>query len=323
MCGIIGSMAEGGFGVKEAVGLAKHVLTEKKLRQALITNPIKSAIDEKRFELSMKGNAHLVVESIRDVGWENFDNLPKDLRPVIASTHFTDTDVQGTAGEFAARVKHVGVASFATNQRDPLLGRLIRIAGSRHFYDVDNKKVGGRDKPSFNSDNILAMWDAVKKGMTMVVASHNPAFEKRVLPANSGMAVVLLAQLTDRVVVPTAFHINAPMDQRMGMSDQIGETAMRFVKGKKPKATLSIGEAIFLEPIPQEDVLLALRVLSARDRRRLSPEEKSESLDALRRIKGPLRAQSEMILLAQAALLPPESRGIWNERLAQAPVAKT
>ena len=66
----------------------------------------------------------------------------------------------------------------------------------------------------------------------------------------------------------------------------------------------------------QADVFAALGLLDGARRKNMTASEKALALKTLRR----LQKQGEVVLMAQAAELPKEMRGKWDQVLAQDPM---
>jgi hypothetical protein len=277
-----------------------------------------------RFRVAMKLNVELITDSVEVKGWENYYALPENIHPVIATTHLTDTDVQITAFTFS-QVADIAVSSIKTNQQDKIIGKLISLAGRENFYDIANQFVDKKANFRLDATNFLAMVRAVcKKGKTMVIPSHSPhyiGYGNRVLPDNPGLAAVIVANLTDRVVLPVAVEIHTK--GRVGMAEDLFDNVIKKVKGKIPKSTVFIAEPIFLDAggIPEElittknEVLDALQIFNSHTRMTMTEEDRILSLETLRKLKK----QGEIVMMAQSAELPKERRGIWHERLLKHP----
>jgi hypothetical protein len=277
-----------------------------------------------RFRVAMKLNVELITDSVEVKGWENYYALPENIHPVIATTHLTDTDVQITAFTFS-QVADIAVSSIKTNQQDKIIGKLISLAGRENFYDIANQFVDKKANFRLDATNFLAMVRAVcKKGKTMVIPSHSPhyiGYGNRVLPDNPGLAAFIVANLTDRVVLPVAVEIHTK--GRVGMAEDLFDNVIKKVKGKIPKSTVFIAEPIFLDAggIPEElittknEVLDALQIFNSHTRMTMTEEDRILSLETLRKLKK----QGEIVMMAQSAELPKERRGIWHERLLKHP----
>ncbi|GIW61630.1 MAG: hypothetical protein KatS3mg089_0482 [Patescibacteria group bacterium] len=191
-----------------------------------------------RFRVAMKANVELITDSVEVKGWENYYALPENINPVIATTHLTDTDVQITALAFS-QVADIAVASMKTNQQDKFIGKLISLAGRENFYDISNKFANKKANFKLDAMNFLAMARAVcEKGKTMVIPSHSPhyiGYGNRVLPDNPGLAAVIVANLTDRVVLPVA--VDFQTDDRVGMADNLLDNVIKKAR-EKSKSTV-------------------------------------------------------------------------------------
>lgn len=230
--------------------------------------------------------------------------------------------MQITAFVFS-KVADIAVSSIKTNQQDKFIGKLISLAGRENFYDITNQFVDKKANFRLDARNFLAMARAVnEKGKRMVIPSHSPhyiGYGNRVLPDNPGLAAVIVANLTDRVVLPVAVELHT--EGRVGMADDLLGNVIKKVKGKIPKSTLLIAEPMFLDEggIPEElvtntdDVLNALQIFNSHTRMTMSKEDRIFALETLRKLKK----QGEMVMMAQAAELPQHRRGIWHERLSK------
>ncbi len=274
-----------------------------------------------RFRKTMEANVGMVTE-VKDVsGWENFYNLKLGINPVIATTHLTDTDVQIGAKIFSNLVD-VGVASMQTNQTDAIIGKLVGLAGKGNFFDVANTFEDGKASFKLDSRNFLLMAQAMnERGKTMVIPSHSPHYKdygNRILPEVPGLTAVIVANLTDRVILPVAVEFQG--EGHIGMSQDMIKNVLKKAKGDTPSSSVHIAEPIMLDSggIPDEfitqkdEILEALQLFNSETRKIMSTEDKSKALDTLKK----LQKQGEIVLMAQAAELPQESRGVWQERLA-------
>lgn len=208
----------------------------------------------------------------------------------------------------------------ATNQADTFIGKMVALAGKENFFDVANTFTDGKAHMQLDPQNFLSMAQAVNaRHKTLVIASHNPhypGYGSRVLPDTPGLAAVIVANLTDRVVLPVAMDFQA--EGSVGMANNLLEGARSRVKGGT-SVIVHIAEPIVLDKggIPDEmvttkdEVLQALELLRSETRQKMEKYKRSGAITTFQK----LQKQAEIVLLAQAAELPSRSRGIWEERL--------
>lgn len=291
----------------------------------------KPKVSARGFQRSMEANTWVMTQVKEVKGWENYYNLPRGIRPVIGVTHLTDTDPQIAAKVFA-KIADVGIASLQTNQRDPVIGRAEKLAGE-NFFDVANTFDEKGPHMRLDAGNFLQMAHAVNEDQkTMIIASftpHQEGYGDRIMPERPGLAAVIVANLTDRVILPVAIEFHADKEERVGMATDFVKSAlmapikripkMNKITGEVTESTVHIAEPLFLDKggIPEElvttqyEVLQALHMFNAETRRHMTAGERARAADTLKK----LRKQGEVILLAQAAELPPETRGVWQEQL--------
>lgn len=274
-----------------------------------------------RFRKAMEANVGVVTKVEEVTGWENYYKLPPGVNPVISPDHLTDVSVQVAASKFA-KIADVGIASLQTNQENPVIGALESLAGKDEFYNIDNVfKDGKAEFPSINPQNFLTMARAANENhKTLIIASHSPHFEgygSGILPRDPGIAAVIVANLTDRVVLPVVTEIAG--DTKASFSQDPVEGIKSRVMSGRSESTMHIAEPIFLDKggVPdnivttKEEVLSSLRVLNSESRSQMSAVEKLQAVQTLRKLKE----QAGVVLMAQAAELPEERRGVWHARL--------
>lgn len=273
----------------------------------------------RRFRWAMWVDSEHVVQRPEVVGLENLEKIPKGINPVITGTHLrTDTALQIIARELDEKFD-IGIAQQAGNRKNPIINTMFTIIGQDHFYDVDHTttrtKVNGKserdDKYMLNFNNYDVMNEAMKKGKTILISAHYSPIYDGILPNKPGFAAIYLAHLSgQRVILPVALDMDTN-DPDTGRGDRISNILKNLVTGKRPKSKMTICEPIALDPIEPSDIELMKKWITARQAQAhsdLNPEEQRKAKEAFRR----MRQDGEKVMLALAAALPLERRGVWN-----------
>ena len=130
--------------------------------------------------------------------------------------------------------------------------------------------------------------------------------------SRAGMGAVLLAQIKGTPVIPVVLDIHSgePIGRAI---DVFGATLKRLATGKRPEATLKIGEPIVFEQIPKQFLDDFMMCSTSEGRRALEKQRRYESaIENHRKVRGLLTNYSERVMDAMADMLPPEKRGRWG-----------
>lgn len=218
-------------------------------------------INTPRFRKGLDVARDIFSESIA-IGQENFDLVPKGRSIVVASSHLKVFDLPFVASAVPNEFQ-IGLPNVSVQWRflgDPAINTLMRIAGRRNFFKIDYpgyKHATPVLPPSrLNMKNFEVMAEEMKNGMTPVISLYTPSSEDRI-PAETGVGAMLLAQLTDALIVPASVVFDTD-DPRVGQAGVIN-----FVRTaiKHPNVRISFGAPIELEKIDVKPLssFLALR----------------------------------------------------------------
>lgn len=256
------------------------------------------------FTKLMEANSRFVM---RKPEVQGIENISLGVVPLIVTSHLSDIDVQAVAG-VAGQHRDVAVASQQTNQADALMSKIQIAAGRDRFLDVDNAIQDGKVSYFFNPDNYRSMAETIKNGKTVVIAAHQPVYDKK-LPDRPGIGAAYLAQLTDeRTLIPATVVTDA--QEPVGISTRIGDTVKRMIQGKRPSSKIVFGAPVQLEKIDEADLQLAAAIFKSELRRTLTFEQKVNAMEIVRK----LEKQSAVIMEALAVPLPPKEQGIWGKK---------
>ncbi len=309
-------MAEGRFGIKDAISLGITLLREEKPRQALITDPIREAADRKRLKLAMEANVALIIKYTEYSGRENIKKLPADRVPIAAFLHrSSNTDAQIAAAELAEDLDLV-IANWSTNTEDRLMKWGLRIAGNKNFSPISVALQG--PAPATRTDERhwlnIADFDKLKEAMLVghkvpLIAAQRRGFDW-ILYRNSGLAVPFLAQYSgQRWVLPVFVDIDYEAVQKGLVDDPRRVVRNLLPGGDKPSARVIVGEPMELELIPENEIDLVVRKFFRGEN---LPKDLDDRAD---RAFLEVRSQGDDIVMAIGRYLPPERQGVWADRI--------
>ncbi len=250
-----------------------------------------------RFAKLMHAYSRFFIKAPAIQGLNNLTEIPLDKPLVIASTHLSDIDVQ-TIAAFVASYRNVGIASQTSNQRHPIIGTFLRIAGIENVFGITNEydKKKRVSRYTFNPEDFEIMKNVIKNGKTIIIAAHKPTYDWQ-LPQKAGKGAVYLAQLAKATILPIALDIQS--NYPVGMADDKLNTIKRFVTRKRPNARLVVGEPIDLDPISEEDLKLMIKFYQTNTKNQHPVLTK-------------LHNQGQLVLKALADMLPEEKRAVLN-----------
>lgn len=278
------------------------------------SHPILRTEPKSGFSRLMRLTSEFVVKRPTLVGLEHLAELQG--KPVIfAVTHLSDIDVQTAAAELSAYMP-LDVATLATNMEDPIQRRAMKIAGLSHFHPIQNTFDARTQTPhaTFRAEDFAQMQQAIEAGRSIVIAAHNPT-RKGEFPKHAGIGAVYLAQLTGVPVIPVSLDIQSKTP--VGLADDLFGVTRRLISGRRPQATLTIGEPIQLGPLnPErldhttEDIQDVAMVLSGQQRE-LGIVSGERYMRALKNTSA-LYKQAVKVMQVLASQLSPEKRGRWG-----------
>lgn len=263
--------------------------------------------DGDRFAKTMRGMSDVMFRSVDVVHEHRVAELPMEKRAVFATSHLTDFDEQAVAAALSP-YRTLDMSSAATNLKDPVQKTLIALAGRDRLHGLANifDKKNNEPVMGFNPANFDPMREAMEKGHDMIFSAHNPARDGR-LPDKPGIGAVYLAHLAGTPVMPVAVDIHA--DKSYGMASEIGSTVKQMVRGR-PDASVIVGEAMQLEPIPAAD-LADIALFGSKEMKDMRTSDPARYA-RIKATHAKLKAQSEDVMRAIAAMLPPEKQGKWG-----------
>lgn len=279
---------------------------------------------QRGFDILMNLNREAVFKEPKIIGLENLQKIPIEKPLIIATSHFSDVDIQVVESSLHPKLKEIrpnhtiGISIQSHNLIDPFVAPFIKLIGRENFfaYDVHYDKKNNHLQFLFNPENFKKMAKELQNKKDIITAAHEPLSNIKdapwELPKRSGLGAAYLAQLTTATILPVAVDIQS--DRPVGMASNMKETIKRFATGKRPSVNVVVGEPFTLRKIDNE-FLHSFEVYSARvnepnwelNNKVISPEEKTKAKTALREI----RKQSDMIMKKIAALLPEKKRGRW------------
>lgn len=219
-------------------------------------------VNTPRFRRGLDGARSIFSGESTITGVENFDLIPEGRNLVIASSHEKVLDLPFAASAVPENFQ-IGLPNVSVQWRfsgDPAINTLMRLAGRRNFFRIDYpgyKHATPVLPPSrLNMENFNTMVDEMKNGMTPVISLYNPS-DDSVPPSETGIGAILLAQLTDALIIPASVVLDTD-DPGIGQAG-----VMNFLRTavKHPDVRISFGEPIGLEKINTEPLrsFLALR----------------------------------------------------------------
>ncbi|MBI2596591.1 hypothetical protein HYW41_00305 [Candidatus Daviesbacteria bacterium] len=285
---------------------------------------------QRRFDVLMGLNKSLVFRVSEVLGAEDLGEIPAHLPLIIATSHFSDADVQTVESVLRPQLKKVrpghglGITLQSDNFRDLRTALPIKLVGKEHFFPLDAypDEETGHLRFRFNPENFDKMTEALQKGTDLIISAHEPLSNitglSWELPGKSGLGAAYLAQRTNATLLPVAVDIQT--DQPVAMSADVGGTIKRLIKGQRPKVRVIIGQPFNLDQTYREawesfEKRYAACYGKAASRTQvetLTAEEKNEERVRYGQVKEHIRKQSDLVMKKIADLLPKRKRGVWR-----------
>lgn len=275
-----------------------------------------SPSSQRRFDFLMEANRRMVFQTPEVSGVENLAELPQ-IPLVIATSHFSDADVQTTESVLRPALNKVrpdrslGISLQSHNLEDPATAIPIRLVGREHFFPYDvrfNKAARYQLRFRFNPLNFREMALALQQGRDIITAAHEPLSNREgaawELPPRAGLGAAYLAQLARAAVLPVAVDIQT--DHPVGMAADIGGAIKRLIKRERPKVRVIIGKPLTFEEIDNQSLALFERYASGD--KTLSSDDQAKAI----MVRNKLRQQSDVVMQSIADLLPEKKRGRWK-----------
>lgn len=255
----------------------------------------------KGIELFMKQ-----FEKVEVSGQEHVKEIPPERKVVVAVSHAGDFDVplayHALGNDMKIRFTDESVLHKITGG-DPITYTLIKLGGEENFFPIDYKKKdksGPKRRGSFNPENFIPMKEAMDEGDAVLVAAHNPSWNKK-MEEQGGYADVYLAQIADAVILPVAVDVETK-EEAVTIPQKL-----KAVFTGRPKAKVTIGEPMEL---PKIEGIEKMAILMEKNKDGiLTKDEISE----FHRLKEELREQSGEVMNKIAQMMPEEKRSGWGE----------
>ena len=259
----------------------------------------------------------LHLKSINAEGLNHIEELTPGKPVVFAMDSMSDINWTGAVQKLLP-FRKIKIANLETNTKDPKQGipiKAMEAGNEKIFIDIDNTFDIKKNVPNmeFNPDNFNKMEQEMEKGYDFLIPAYNRTLYGQ-MPEDSraGMGAVLLAQIKGTPVIPVVLDIHSgePIGRAI---DVFGATLKRLATGKRPEATLKIGEPIVFEQIPKQFLDDFMMCSTSEGRRALEKQRRYESaIENHRKVRGLLTNYSERVMDAMADMLPPEKRGRWG-----------
>lgn len=255
----------------------------------------------KGLELFMKQ-----FESVEVSGQEHVKEIPPEKKVVIAVSHAGDFDMPlayyALGNDMKIRFTDESVLHRITGG-DPITYTLIKLGGEENFFPIDYKKKdknGPKRRGSFNPENFVPMKEAMDEGDAVLVAAHNPSWNKK-MEEQGGYADVYLAQLAEAMVLPVAVDVETK-EEAVTIPQKL-----KAVFTGRPKARVTIGEPIEL---PKIMGIERMAILMEKNKGGILTKDE---IAEFHRLKEELREQSGVVMDHIAQMMPEEKRSGWGE----------
>jgi 1-acyl-sn-glycerol-3-phosphate acyltransferase len=249
----------------------------------------------KRMMLGFESLIRLQVGNVKIEGREHLDELPRERKIIVATTHLTDLDVplavSALGNDLDLAIVNMSVHHSFKGEASTYLGMVA--AGKDHFIPIDytkDKETGEKRAGSFNTENFKPMQEALDSGKRVLIAAHNPSHDFEFDKASYGVAY--LAELSGALILPVAVQLKSEGD--VGM---YGSGVKTFLK--KPNAEVHIGAPFEVQKIEGIEEFTAIL-----EKRKSGEKLTKEDLQRFSELKKLLKDQSEQVLKRLAELLP-------------------
>lgn len=249
----------------------------------------------KRLMLAMELWKKAALNKLEIKGQENLQNIPKDEKIIIATTHLSDLDVPTT---MCALGNNLDIA--ITNEsvhhsfkEEPDTNISLRLAGKENFIPIDYKKEDGKKSPKlFNPGNFESMLEAMDRGKRILISAQTPLQKGETKIPDSGYGAAYLAEMSDAVILPVAVRILSNLDK--GMYEDRYKTLL-----KKSDVEVIIGESFKLEKIEGIERMKLLL-----EKRKNEGGLSKEELEEFSKLAAGLKEKSKQLLDKILELLP-------------------
>lgn len=253
----------------------------------------------KRLALAIEANLVPLVGDVTVSGMENINELKREEKLVIATTHVSDLDVP-LAIKALANHFDIAVSDDSNHHdffKDPAGNVGIKLAGQENFIPIDYAKTDTGKQARFNVDNFIPMVEAMENGKEVIVAAHNPSDKGQL--ESGGIGAVYLAQISNAAILPVAVDIE-------GEAFRAGKNTIKVMR-ERPNAGVFVGKPLRLPHIEGIE-----RYKEIMDKRKTQKLDKSEIAE-FGSLTEELRKQSDIVMKALSAMIPAEKQGPYTE----------
>jgi 1-acyl-sn-glycerol-3-phosphate acyltransferase len=241
----------------------------------------------KRLMVAMQAWKKGATRDVQIYGRENLQELPRERKIVVATSHGTDLDIPltvyalGKDLDLAIINESVHHDFFA----EPPTNFGMRLAGKENFIPIDYKGRGAHKTPrAFNPENFAPMAEALEKGKRVVIAAHNPLHKGETEPKGPGYGAAYLAETSGAVILPVAVR------KKSAEVSALYEDALKNLM-RRPDMDVIIGAPFELPKIPgieEMHVIMAKRAAGEK----LEPQERQRFSD----LTDQLKQQAQTVL---------------------------
>jgi len=245
----------------------------------------------KKFEVAGEEN----IRTIREMR-----NSDPDNKFVIASSHFSDQDVQ-SAVKVLGRDLNIQVTGESTLLAQPQVRAYMKIVGKDNFTALSYKPADKNERGIFNPDDFKTLEQQMEAGKTPWIAAHKFGRGSNLEQAKIGP--LYLAQKTNSYVIPTAMEI------RGGKNVKLDESMVAPIKQVLNRLDIvyHVGAPVRFEPVDVRPLDLLF------EKRKSGQKITEEDFAAARAAHNKLKQQAEQLSLLIASMLPEEQRGKYAE----------
>jgi len=237
-----------------------------------------------------------MLNSMTVKGLENLQNIPRDQKIIVATTHISDLDISAAicavGNDLDLAIANESVHHDFMKEPDTNIG--LHLAGKSNFIPIDYKKENGKKSPAlFNPENFEPMMEAMEDGKRILIAAHTPLNKNETEIPSPGYGAAYLAEMSDAVILPVATKIKSNQDNAM-YEDRF-KTALK--KSKKSDIEVVIGTPFKLKKIDIN------RMKELFEKRKIGGRLDSKEREEFSRLASELREQSKELLNRVTELL--------------------
>ncbi len=247
------------------------------------------------------------------IGKENIELIPQGKNVIIATTHIDNWSVAIAINALGDIFKNITVAEESTHYnilQDPAnyLGHFVG-RGDSFRVDYDSGKMDRQGK--FDPNNFEPMKISLENGKPLVIAAqYDPAYKnnKNELSEKTGNGAAYLAQITkDAIILPVA--IDTKLDKPLRGQLDVFRVIGKALTGRRVNVYVIVGKPFVPDHIENIDRLGVIL-----QKRKSGEPTSKEELQEFSSLSKQLKEKSGIIMKRLAELLPPEKRGVWNNK---------